>query len=207
MIIVHIQWCAFRSIYITKPDRGASVKQHMWLFGFNHQRILTGWKKSAWSCKDKEQHCCQILLWVTSCASHRNTMSWTAEWPCGHVDRFKTSPQDKSETDPLEPTARSISSLRPHGWFLSKLVSRQRTEVSFRDLIDTKFKNCHIFPENQQALKKLYISGLKEQCQENVRLAEVARGQAWGRIYYELLDEVQASGEWRSQVLQEPESV
>lgn len=53
--------------------------------------------------------------------------------------------------------------------------------MSFRDLIDAQNekKRSHIFPENQQALKKKdYVSGLKGQRQENVRLAEAARGQA-----------------------------
>lgn len=141
-------------------------------------------------------------------------MSWTAEWPCGHVDRFKTSPQDKSETDPLEQTACSISSLRPHGWFLSKVVSRQRTEVSFKDLIhaqNLKKKKAIFFPENQQALKKQdYISGLKEQCQENIRLAEAGTGLRFPHFPGYCISfwiRSKPASEQRSQVLQEPESV
>lgn len=163
MIIVHIQWCAFKSFYITKPDRGAPVNQHMWLYGLN--------QKPAWCCKDKEQHCCQILLWGTSCVRHRNTMSWSTEWPCGHVDRLKTT-----------------GSIRD--WPARTRSSQRRSKTQ---------KKINKFWKNQQALKKKgYVSSLKEQYQENVRLAEAARGQAWGLPT--LRDIVWASGWGPSQL-------
>lgn len=101
-------------------------------------------------------------------------MSWTTEWPCDHVDRFKTSLQDRSDSDRI-PTKRTqyFKSLGHIVGLIYKLHKEKKQTKNFPARFPLKINKCR--------RRKDYVLGLRAQCQENVRLEEAGGGQRWRR--------------------------